>query len=80
MVALKSASEIDLFLRKAPAGAALVLIFGTDDGLVAERGRALPVRQRHDVFDGQRLAVEADRRRIAVGHLSGCGRGVKGGG
>lgn len=41
MVALKSASEIDLFLRKAPAGAALVLIFGTDDGLVAERGRAL---------------------------------------
>lgn len=41
MVALKSASEIDLFLRKPPASAALVLVFGTDEGLVAERGRAL---------------------------------------
>ncbi len=40
MVALKG-SEIDAFVRKPPDRAAVVLVYGPDEGLVAERGRAL---------------------------------------
>ncbi|MEJ1159719.1 DNA polymerase III subunit delta [Prosthecomicrobium sp. N25] len=40
MVALKP-TEIESFQKKPPAGASLVLVFGSDEGLVAERGRAI---------------------------------------
>lgn len=40
MVALKP-SEVDAFVRKPPATVSLVLVYGPDEGLVAERGRAI---------------------------------------